>query len=52
MRDAGVDREIRMREAGHADQQVADRYTHVMDAAHLAAAGDVETLVTGAGDGS
>lgn len=51
MRDAGVDREIRMREAGHADQAVADRYTHVLDAAHSAAAGDVEAFVLG-GDGS
>jgi len=52
MRDAGVDREIRMREAGHADQQVADRYTHLMDTAHLAAASAVEKLVSKAGGGS
>jgi integrase len=27
MRDAGVDRDVQMREAGHADVEVADRYT-------------------------
>lgn len=52
MRDAGVDREIRMREAGHADQEVADRYTHVLDAAHRAAADQTETYVLRAGGAS
>lgn len=51
MRDAGVDRDVRMREAGHADTQVADRYTHVMDAAHRAAAEQVAALVRKAGAG-
>jgi integrase len=51
MRDAGVDRDVRMREAGHADIQVADRYTHVMDAAHRAGAEQVAALVEKAGDG-
>jgi integrase len=31
MRDAGVDRDVQMREAGHADVEVADRYSHVLD---------------------
>jgi hypothetical protein len=34
-----------MREAGHADVEVADRYTHVLDAAHRAAAEQVAALV-------
>jgi hypothetical protein len=29
MRDAGVDQKVRMREVGHADKTVNDRYTHV-----------------------
>lgn len=52
MRDAGVDREIRMREAGHADQAVADRYTHILDEAHRAAAGQTESYVLGDGGAS
>jgi integrase len=52
MRDAGVDRDVRMREAGHADTEVADRYTHVLDAAHRAAAEQVAALVAKAGNGA
>jgi integrase len=50
MRDAGVDRDVRMREAGHADTEVADRYTHVLDATHRAAAEQVAALVAKAGN--
>ena len=35
MRDAGADQEIRMREVGHADRDINDRYTHVLIEAHL-----------------
>jgi hypothetical protein len=49
MPDAGVDRDVRMREAGHADAEVADRYTHVLDAAQRAAAQQVADLVAKAG---
>jgi integrase len=49
MRDAGVDRDVRMREVGHADIEVADRYTHILDAAHRAAAEQVAALVAEAG---
>jgi len=35
MRDAGVDQELRMREVGHADKSVNDRYTHPLEQAHL-----------------
>ncbi len=52
VRDAGVDREIRMREAGHADQAVADRYTHILDEAHRAAASQTESYVLGTGGAS
>jgi integrase len=52
MRDAGVDRDVRRREAGHADTEVADRYTHVLDAAHRQAAQQVADLVAKAGSGS
>jgi len=52
LRDAGVDREIRMREAGHADEQVADRCTHLLDSAHLAVVSAVEELVSKAGGAS
>jgi len=38
MRDAGVDQEVRMREVGHAGKDVNDRYTHVLEEAHRAAA--------------
>jgi hypothetical protein len=37
MQDAGVDQELRMREVGHADKSVNDRYTHPLEQAHLAA---------------
>jgi integrase len=49
MRDAGVDQEIRMRQVGHADREVNDRYTHVMVEAHLEAAEQVARLVREAG---
>jgi integrase len=49
MRDAGVDQTIRMREAGHSDTGVADRYTHVLIEAHQAAAEQVAALVRRAG---
>jgi hypothetical protein len=39
MQDAGVDQELRMREVGHADRSVNDRYTHPLEEAHLAASG-------------
>jgi integrase len=45
MRDAGVDQELRMREIGHSDREVNDRYTHTLDAAHRAAAQQVANLV-------
>ena len=51
MRDAGVDQELRMREVGHSDRSVNDRYTHVLDAAHRAAAEQVAALVRKAGAG-
>ncbi|HEX3966137.1 MAG TPA: hypothetical protein VHZ03_57430 [Trebonia sp.] len=38
MQDAGVDQELRMRELGHADKPVNDRYTHPLEQARLAAA--------------
>ena len=34
MQDAGVDQELRMREVGHADKSVNDRYTHPLEQAH------------------
>jgi hypothetical protein len=37
MQDAGVDQELRMREVGHADKSVNDRYTQPLEQAHLAA---------------
>jgi hypothetical protein len=52
MRDAGVDQEVRMREVGHSDRSVNDRYTHVLDAAHRAAAEQVAALAAKAGNGS
>ena len=52
MRDAGVDQAIRMREAGHSDAEVADRYTHVLIEAHQAAAEQVAALVRKAGGAS
>ena len=45
MQDAGVDQELRMREVGHADKSVNDRYTHPLEQAHLAAAEQTATLV-------
>jgi integrase len=52
MRDAGVDQEVRMREVGHSDRSVNDRYTHVLVEAHLAAAEQVADLVRQAGGAS
>lgn len=52
MRDARVDRVVRMREAGHADTEVAARYTRVLDVAHRAAAEQVAALVAKAGGAS
>ncbi len=49
MRDAGVDQEVRMCEVGHADRDVNDRYTHVLEEAHLAAAEQTAALVRKAG---
>jgi len=49
MRDAGVDQEVRMREVGHADRDINDRYTHVLIEAHLAAAEQTAALVREAG---
>jgi integrase len=49
MRDAGVDQEVRMREVGHADRSVNDRYTHVLEEAHRAAAEQTAALVREAG---
>lgn len=45
MQDAGVDQELRMREAGYADRSVNDRYTHPLEQAHLAAAEQTATLL-------
>jgi integrase len=45
MRDAGVDQEVRMREVGHAGRDINDRYTHVLIAAHLAAAEQTAALI-------
>jgi integrase len=44
MQDAGVDQELRMREVGHADKSVNDRYTHPLEQAHLAAAEQTAAL--------
>ena len=52
MQDAGVDRELRMREVGHADRSVNDRYTHPLEQAHLAASEQTATLVRNAGKAS
>ena len=35
MRDAGVDQKVWMRAVGHADRDVHDHYTHVLEEAHL-----------------
>jgi hypothetical protein len=45
MRNAGVDQELRMREVGHADRSVNDRYTYPLEQAHLAAAEQTAALV-------
>jgi hypothetical protein len=52
MRDADVPQELRMREVGHADKSVNDRYTHSLEDAHLAAAEQVAALVRKAGGGA
>ena len=49
MHDAGDRDDIRIREAGHADQAVHQRYNHVMVSDHLAAAEQVASLVREAG---
>jgi hypothetical protein len=41
MRDAVLDQEVRMREVRHSDSSVNDRYTHVLEEAHLAVAEQV-----------
>jgi len=50
MQDAGVDQELRMREVGHADRSVNDRYTHPLEQDHLAAAEQTATLMREARD--
>jgi hypothetical protein len=50
VQDAGVDQELRMREVGHADKSVNDRYTHPLEQAHLAAAEQTAALVRKARD--
>jgi hypothetical protein len=50
MQDAGVGQELRMREVGHADRSVNDRYTHPLEQAHLAAAKQTATLLRKARD--
>jgi integrase len=52
MQDAGVDQELRMREVGHADRSVNDRYTHPLEQAHLAASEQTAALVRKAGKAS
>jgi integrase len=52
MQDAGVDQELRMREVGHADRSVNDRYTHPLEQAHLAASEQTAALVRAAGKAS
>jgi integrase len=52
MRDTGVDQELRMREVGHADRSINDRYTHKLIEAHLAAAEQTAELVRQAGGAS
>jgi hypothetical protein len=52
MQDAGVDQELRMREVGHADKSVNDRYTHPPEQAHLAASEQTAALVRNAGEAS
>jgi integrase len=52
MQDAGGDQELRMREVGHADKSVNDRYTHPLEQAHLAASEQTAALVRKAGKAS
>jgi integrase len=52
MQDAGVDQELRMREVGHADKAVNDRYTHPLEQAHLAASEQTVPLVRKAAEAS
>ena len=52
MQDAGVDQELRMREVGHADKAVNDRYTHPLEQAHLAASEQTAALVRKAAEAS
>ena len=52
MRDAGVDQEVRMREVGHAGKDINDRYTHVLEEAHRAAAEQTASYVLGTEDPS
>lgn len=52
MRDAGVDQEVRMREVGHAGKDVNDRYTHLMEETHRAAAEQTAAYVLGTEDPS
>ena len=52
MRDAGVDQEVRMRQVGHSDKTVNDRYTHILEEAHLAAAEQTAAYVRDAGGAS
>jgi hypothetical protein len=52
MQDAGVDQELRMREVGHADRSVNDRYTHPLEQAHLVASEQTAALVRKAGKAS
>jgi integrase len=42
MHDAGMRRDLVMREVGHSDQDTNDRYSHALDEAYLAGADDVE----------
>jgi hypothetical protein len=51
MRDAGVDQEVQMREVRHSDSSVNDRYTHVLEEAHLTAAEQVAALARKAANG-
>jgi hypothetical protein len=51
MRDAGLDQEVRMREVRNSDSSVNDRYTHVLEEAHLAAAEQVAAVARKAANG-
>lgn len=52
MRDAGVDQELRMRQVRHSDKTVNDRYTHILEEPHLAAAEQTAAYVRRAGEAS